>query len=215
MNVLVETPDDEAAMKRIDALREEYVELYESSAAIALDETTAQVAKVRKKLKKQLAEAEAEIARLNGPSHAGLTGKPGHHRADAPRGASHPADARWSPESTRAVPLSLDLPTTRASTRRSSPQERRRASPSWRRRPTPTSTWSASCSARPTARRPLREATGPDSAPLGRARLTGTRRDVLVDRVSPWLTTSRSPPRSSGQRDARRRHAGAGAHRRV
>jgi hypothetical protein len=51
---------------RVDALREEYVELYESSAAIALDETTAQVAKVRKKLKKQLAEAEAEIARLKG-----------------------------------------------------------------------------------------------------------------------------------------------------
>ena len=66
MNVLVESPDDEAAMKRIDALCEEYVELYESSAAIALDETTAQVAKVRKKLKKQLAEAEAEIARLKG-----------------------------------------------------------------------------------------------------------------------------------------------------
>jgi hypothetical protein len=66
MNVLVETPDDETAMKRVDALREEYVELYESSAAIALDETTAQVAKVRKKLKKQLAEAEAEIARLKG-----------------------------------------------------------------------------------------------------------------------------------------------------
>ena len=57
---------NEAAMKRVDALREEYVELYESSAAIALDETTAQVAKVRKKLKKQLAEAEAEIARLKG-----------------------------------------------------------------------------------------------------------------------------------------------------
>jgi hypothetical protein len=53
-------------MKRIDALRHEYVELYESSAAIALDETTAQVAKVRKKLKAKLAEAEAEIARLRG-----------------------------------------------------------------------------------------------------------------------------------------------------
>ena len=64
MNVLVESPDDETAMKRIDALRQEYVELYESSAAIALDETTAQVAKVRKKLKKQLATAEAEIERL-------------------------------------------------------------------------------------------------------------------------------------------------------
>jgi hypothetical protein len=64
MNALVETPEDETVMKTIDGLRHEYIELYESSAAIALDETTAQVAKVRKKLKKQLAEAEAEIERL-------------------------------------------------------------------------------------------------------------------------------------------------------
>jgi hypothetical protein len=66
MNALVETPDDDDTMKRVDALRREYRELYESSAAIALDETTAQVAKVRKKLKARLAEAEAEIARLKG-----------------------------------------------------------------------------------------------------------------------------------------------------
>ena len=66
MNVLVEQPDDKAAMDRIDALREEYVDLYQSSAAIALDETTAQVAKVRKKLKKQLAERDAELAKLRG-----------------------------------------------------------------------------------------------------------------------------------------------------
>ena len=48
----------------IDGLRREYVEMYNSAAAIALDETTAQVAKVRKKLKARLAEAEAEIERL-------------------------------------------------------------------------------------------------------------------------------------------------------
>jgi hypothetical protein len=66
MNALVESPDDQAAMKRIDALRQEYVDLYWSSAAIALDETTAQVAKVRQKLKAKLAEAEAEIERLKG-----------------------------------------------------------------------------------------------------------------------------------------------------
>jgi hypothetical protein len=66
MNVLVATPGDDTATKRIDALRHEYVDLYEASAAIALDETTAQVAKVRKKLKARLAEAEAEIARLKG-----------------------------------------------------------------------------------------------------------------------------------------------------
>jgi hypothetical protein len=64
MNALVETPEDDTVMKRIDGLRHEYVDLYESSAAIALDETTAQVAKVRKKLKARLAEAEAEIERL-------------------------------------------------------------------------------------------------------------------------------------------------------
>ncbi len=66
MNALVEAPGDETVMKRIDGLREEYVDLYESAAAIALDETTAQVAKVRKKLKARLAEAEAEIERLRG-----------------------------------------------------------------------------------------------------------------------------------------------------
>jgi hypothetical protein len=64
MNALVETPDDDTVTKRVDALRHEYRELYESSAAIALDETTAQVAKVRKKLKARLAEAEAEIEKL-------------------------------------------------------------------------------------------------------------------------------------------------------
>jgi hypothetical protein len=62
MNALVESPDDEVVMKRIDGLRHEYVDLYETSAAIALDETTAQVAKVRKKLKA----AQAELARLKG-----------------------------------------------------------------------------------------------------------------------------------------------------
>ncbi len=64
MNALVEAPDDQAAMRRIDEMRAEYADLYWTSAAIALDETTAQVAKVRKKLKARLAEAEAEIERL-------------------------------------------------------------------------------------------------------------------------------------------------------
>jgi hypothetical protein len=64
MNALVESPDDEVVMKRIDGLRQEYREMYDSAAAIALDETTAQVAKVRRKLKARLAEAEAEIERL-------------------------------------------------------------------------------------------------------------------------------------------------------
>ena len=64
MNALVERPEDKGVMKRIDGLRREYREMYDSAAAIALDETTAQVAKVRKKLKTRLAEAEAEIERL-------------------------------------------------------------------------------------------------------------------------------------------------------
>jgi hypothetical protein len=64
MNDLVETPDDQVVGKRLDALRAEYAELYASAAAIALDETTAQVAAVRKKLKARLAAAEAEIERL-------------------------------------------------------------------------------------------------------------------------------------------------------
>ncbi len=64
MNALVEAPDDDVVMKRIDGLRREYREMYDSAAAIALDETTAQVAKVRRKLKARLAEAEAEIERL-------------------------------------------------------------------------------------------------------------------------------------------------------
>jgi len=64
MNALVETPEDDVVMKRIDGLRHEYVDMYESAAAIALDETTAQVAKVRKKLKARLADAEAEIEKL-------------------------------------------------------------------------------------------------------------------------------------------------------
>ena len=64
MNALVETPEDDVVMKRLDGLRHEYVDMYESAAAIALDETTAQVAKVRKKLKARLADAEAEIEKL-------------------------------------------------------------------------------------------------------------------------------------------------------
>ena len=64
VNALVESPEDETAMRRLDGLRQEYVDLYWSSAAIALDETTSQVAKVRRKLKARLAEAEAEIERL-------------------------------------------------------------------------------------------------------------------------------------------------------
>ncbi len=70
MNALVESPDDPVATKRIDALRHEYADLYWTSAAIALDNTTAQVAKVRRKLKARLADAEAEIERLKAEAGA-------------------------------------------------------------------------------------------------------------------------------------------------
>ena len=96
MNALVDTPDDQAAMDRIDALREEYVDLYESSAAIALDETTAQVAKVRKKLKKQLATAEAEIARLKASSPS-----PRVRRSGSSRRGTRPASRRAATRGTR------------------------------------------------------------------------------------------------------------------
>jgi hypothetical protein len=62
--VLVEKPEDAEAMAELDRLRSEYVELYEASAAIALDETTAQVAAVRKNLRARLATKQQRIEKL-------------------------------------------------------------------------------------------------------------------------------------------------------
>jgi hypothetical protein len=74
-SVLVERPHDPEAIAGLDALRREYAELYESSAAIALDETTAQVAAVRRNLKARLATKQerieklrAELKELRGPT---------------------------------------------------------------------------------------------------------------------------------------------------
>ncbi len=61
---LVEDPGNEAAMAGLDRLRAAYVELYESSAAIALDETVSQVAAVRKNLKRKLATKQQRIEKL-------------------------------------------------------------------------------------------------------------------------------------------------------
>lgn len=63
-HVLVEKPEDAEAMAELDRLRVEYVALYESSAAIVLDETMAQVGGVRTKLKSRLATKQERIEEL-------------------------------------------------------------------------------------------------------------------------------------------------------
>lgn len=64
MNTLVLAPLDEDATARLEAMRAEYVEMYEFAAAIALDETTAQVGRVRRNLQRKLANRDRRIARL-------------------------------------------------------------------------------------------------------------------------------------------------------
>lgn len=62
--VLVERPGDSEAMAELDRLRAAYVELYESAAAIALDETVSQVAAVRKNLRRKLETKQQRIEKL-------------------------------------------------------------------------------------------------------------------------------------------------------
>lgn len=64
-NVLVEHPDDEAAQAALDALRAEYVEMYETAAAIALDETVSQVRGVRNSFQQRLANKQERLDRKN------------------------------------------------------------------------------------------------------------------------------------------------------
>ena len=64
MNTLVTTPHDPAAVAELEELRAAYVELYEFAAALALDETTAQVGRVRRNLNRKLANRDKRIARL-------------------------------------------------------------------------------------------------------------------------------------------------------
>lgn len=64
MNTLVAQPHDAGAIAALEAMREEYVEMYEFAAALALDETTAQVGTVRRRLKERLAAKEQRIAKL-------------------------------------------------------------------------------------------------------------------------------------------------------
>ena len=63
-SLLVADPDDAAVVADLERLRAEYVELYETSAAIALDETAFQVAAVRAKLKARIAAKDQRIEKL-------------------------------------------------------------------------------------------------------------------------------------------------------
>ncbi|WP_460812843.1 sulfotransferase family protein [Nocardioides salsibiostraticola] len=73
--VLVADPSNAEAMAGLDRLRAAYVELYESSAAIALDETVSQVAAVRKNLKRKLETKQRRIEKLRAEV-AELKGQP-------------------------------------------------------------------------------------------------------------------------------------------
>lgn len=63
--LLVERPDDESAVRDLEVLRAEYVELYETAAAIALDDTVARVREVRTALHQRLAHKQARLDRKN------------------------------------------------------------------------------------------------------------------------------------------------------
>lgn len=63
-NVLVASSHDADSMAALERLRAEYVEMYESAAAFALDETTAQVAAVRRTMKARLVAKQERIDKL-------------------------------------------------------------------------------------------------------------------------------------------------------
>lgn len=62
---LVARPDDEAATALLEQLRVEYVELYETAAAIALDDTVARVREVRTALQQRIANKQQRLDRKN------------------------------------------------------------------------------------------------------------------------------------------------------
>jgi hypothetical protein len=64
MSALVTSPHDESAVAELERMRDEYVEMYEFAAAIALDETTAQVGQVRRNLRRKLDNRDRRIERL-------------------------------------------------------------------------------------------------------------------------------------------------------
>ena len=79
--VLVERPHDADAVAALDALRAEYVETYETAAAIALDETVSQVRGVRNDLQERLDRKNRTIkelrARVRDLETAGAAAGPG------------------------------------------------------------------------------------------------------------------------------------------
>ncbi len=76
MNTLVAQPHDAGAVAELEAQREEYVAMYEFAAAIALDETTAQVGRVRRNLNRKIANRDRRIERLESQiSQGAATGK--------------------------------------------------------------------------------------------------------------------------------------------
>ncbi|MDN4171425.1 hypothetical protein QWY28_00560 [Nocardioides sp. SOB77] len=64
MATLVASPHDEGAVAELAGLQEEYVAMYDAAAAMASDETQAQVAAVRRQLKERLAVKNERIEKL-------------------------------------------------------------------------------------------------------------------------------------------------------
>ena len=77
MNALVVAPHDEAAIAELERMRREYVEMYEFAAAMALDETTAQVGRVRRNMRRRLARAERRVLRLEDQLRGESGSRPG------------------------------------------------------------------------------------------------------------------------------------------
>jgi hypothetical protein len=64
VNVLVDSPHDEAAVAELERLRAAYVDLYEFAAAMSQDERTAQVVAARRELRAKLDQKNARIEEL-------------------------------------------------------------------------------------------------------------------------------------------------------
>jgi hypothetical protein len=64
MNVLVGEPHDPAAAAELEAIQAEYVVMYDHAEAMAQDETTAQVALVRRRMRARLDRKDAKLAEV-------------------------------------------------------------------------------------------------------------------------------------------------------
>lgn len=95
--VLVERPHDEAAVAELDALRVEYVELYETAAALALDETVSQVRAVRTNMQQRLAHKQARLDRKNATIEQLRDELAELRRSRAPKGLRRGSRSRTTP----------------------------------------------------------------------------------------------------------------------